>query len=165
MCLICAKTVGTQQVTKKIKPHWLQLSSWRSKDKSLVTENGGAAFNLPDFFLNQWYLGWGHVRGKRKSFFRSTVQHSIFSLSLFSWVLPSLKVPFNKQQPITAGLFPLGCPSSTDSCWWPSLSQKNRIKDVRKQLNFSLVWFCPLSNKATGWVRFQMTSLGGSVRA
>lgn len=30
-----------------------------------------------------------------------------------------------------------------------------------KQLNFSLVWFCPLSSKATGWVHFEMTSLGG----
>lgn len=61
-----------------------------------------------------------------------------------------------------AGLFPPGCPFSPDSCRWPSLGQKNpRIKDVMKQLNFLLVWFCPLSNKGTGWVHFEMTSVVG----
>lgn len=137
---------GTRQVTQKIKPCWLQLPSCRSKEKSLVTENGSGTYNLckysakvPDFFLNWLFLGWGLLREEPKTFIWSMVQQSIFSLSLFFWVLPPLKVPFSKKQPIRGGLFPPGCPLSPDSCWWPCFSQ-NKNHRMKEMMNISLVW-------------------------
>lgn len=124
---------GTRQVTQKIKSCWLQLPSCRSKEKSLVTENGSGTFNLckysakvPGFSLIWLYLG-----GKKpQTFIWSLTQQRSF-LWVFSF---EKKVPFSKKQPKGEDYFPqaslivAGDPTSAKTT-------------MKERMNFSLAWF------------------------
>lgn len=151
MCSICAKPAGDKANKTLLAA---ALSPWREISGH---KKGGASFNLCKYPEKcAWFLPKpvifrvGPSQGKTWRF------HLVFES--FLWVSPPLKVPFNNQQPIPAGLFSPGCPFSPDSCRCPSL---NWIKPgLRMWWSgwISLVWF---RQKAAGLAHLEIISRVG----